>query len=174
LPLNSPIIVRAGDRPFRRATARVFVPSEFHAGQRTEVVVALTPMAGTSLDTYPPPEPGPAYDDRADIAAVYDNLFDNEAVDRIFRGRAPGIELLAVTNKRLMFVESSVYEGRIALTSVPFSRVAWVSFLAALDQPLDRAQAVGIRVHTVTFELHCANANQAREAHDLISWNLTR
>jgi hypothetical protein len=135
--------------------------------------VALTPLGGTSLDTYPPPEPGPAYDDRADMAAVWDNLFDGEAVDRIFRGKPPGIELLAVTNKRLMFVDSSSYEGRVALTSAPFSRVTSVSFLAPLDQPLDRAQTVGIRLHTATLELHCENARQAREAHDLISWNLT-
>lgn len=135
--------------------------------------MALTPMSGTSLDTYPPPEPGPAHDDRADMAAVWDNLFDGEAVDRVFRGRAPGIELLAVTNKRLMLVESTSYQGRIALTSVPFARVTWVSFLAPLDQPLDRARTIGIRVISAMFELHCANASQAREAHDLISWNLT-
>jgi hypothetical protein len=49
-------------------------------------------------------------------------------VDRIFRGRPPGIELLAVTNKRLMFLDCTSYEGRVALTSAPFGRVTSVSF----------------------------------------------
>ena len=135
--------------------------------------MALTRMSGTSLNTYPHPEEGLAHDDRPEIAAVYDNLFDGETVDRIFRGGPAGIELLAVTNKRLMSVDPFSYEGRVALTSTPLARVTWVSFLAPLDQPLDRAQTVGIRVISVMFELHCANATQAREAHDLISWNLT-
>jgi hypothetical protein len=122
---------RVGQAQFSGPEARVSLayPKFTGQGREPEVVVALTPMGGPSLDTYPPAEPRPAYGDQAnDIAAMYDNLFDDEAVDRIFRGRPPGIELLAVTNKRLMFLDCTSYEGRVALTSAPFGRVTSVSF----------------------------------------------
>jgi hypothetical protein len=133
--------------------------------------MARVPRSATDLDAYPSVQVG--YDERADIAAVLDNLFDGEAVDRVYRGLAPGIQLLAVTNRRLMMVESQSVEGRLALTSVPFARVTSVSFLAERGEPLDFASTIGIRVLATVFELHCVGPDEAREAHDLISWNLT-
>jgi hypothetical protein len=72
-----------------------------------------------------------------------------------------------------MMVESQSVEGRLALTSVPFARVTSVSFLAERGEPLDFASTIGIRVLATVFELHCVGPDEAREAHDLISWNLT-
>jgi len=72
-----------------------------------------------------------------------------------------------------MMVESQSPRGRLALTSIPFVRVTSVSFLAEQGEPLDLATTIGIRVLATTFELRCLNADEARGAHDLISWNLT-
>ena len=39
-------------------------------------------------------------------------------------------------------------------------------------QPIDLATTIGIRVTSLAFELNCADAAQARQAHDLISWSI--
>jgi hypothetical protein len=134
--------------------------------------MAQVPMSSTKLDTYPVSAVAGARDQRADLAAVRGNLFDGEAVDRVYRGHGPGVQLLAVTSQRIMMVETSAWGGRLALTSVPFGRLTAVSFLADENHPIDRATTIGIRVTSLAFELVCADAEQAREAHDLISWTL--
>jgi hypothetical protein len=106
------------------------------------------------------------------LAAVRDNLFHSEAIDRVYRGRGSGIQLLALTGQRIMMVERTTWSGRLALTSIPYGRVSAVSLLAEDDQPIDRASTIGIRVTSMAFELNCANAAQARQAHDLITWSI--
>jgi hypothetical protein len=134
--------------------------------------MAQVPMSSTSMDAYPISEVAGAPDQRADLAAVRNNLFDGEAVDRVYRGHGPGVQLLAVTSQRIMMVERTAWDGRLALTSIPFGRLTAVSFLADENHPIDHATTIGIRVTSLAFELKCSDAEQAREAHDLISWTL--
>jgi hypothetical protein len=108
----------------------------------------------------------------SDIAVIRDNAFDSERIDGIYRGSETGIRLLAVTSRRLMMVESTSWEGQIALTSVPFARVTSVGLLASADGSLATSTVVGIRVQSAHYELNCDNAEVAREAHDLIAWTL--
>ena len=110
--------------------------------------------------------------DPADLAAVRNNIFDGESIDRLYRGYGDGIQLLALTGRRIMMVERTAWAGRLALTSIPYGRVTAVSFLADDDHPIDAATTIGIRVASLSFEMHCADAAQASQAHDLISWTM--
>jgi hypothetical protein len=130
--------------------------------------MAQVPLSSASLDTYAVS----AHDERADLSAVRSNLFDGEAIDRVYRGHGSGVQLLALTSQRIMMVERTTWDGRLALTSIPYGRVTAVSFLAEDNQPIDIATTIGIRVTSLAFELNCADAEQARQAHDLISWTL--
>jgi len=112
------------------------------------------------------------HDDPADLAAVRNNIFDGESIDRLYRGHGEGIQLLALTGRRIMMVERTAWAGRLALTSIPYGRVTAVSFLADDDHPIDAATTIGIRVTSLSFEMHCADATQASQAHDLISWTM--
>lgn len=97
------------------------------------------PTRSPNLDTYPISDVVGAHDPRADLAAIRNNLFDGEAIEQVYRGNGSGIELLAVTNLRIMLVEQTVWKGRIALTSIPYGRLTAVSFMADDDHPIDRA-----------------------------------
>jgi len=130
--------------------------------------MAQVPLSSASLDT----SAVTAHDGRADLSAVRNNLFDGEAIDRVYRGHGSGVQLLALTSQRIMMVERTLWEGRLALTSIPYGRVTAVSYLAEDNQSIDIATTVGIRVASLAFELNCADAEQARQAHDLISWTL--
>jgi hypothetical protein len=90
----------------------------------------------------------------------------------VYQGCQDGVRLLAVTNRRLMIVEATSWEGRVALTSVPFARVTSVCFLAAEDKSVYTATAVGIKVLNTVYELGCQGQEQAREVHDLLIWNI--
>ena len=113
-----------------------------------------------------------SHDEHVHLAAIRATLYDGEAIHRIYRGHGSGVDLLAVTSQRLIMIERTVWDGQLALTSVPFSRVTAVSLVTQGDQEIDRASTVGFRVTSISFVLHCADAEQAREAHDLINWPL--
>ncbi|MBO0848193.1 MAG: hypothetical protein J2P20_01915 [Pseudonocardia sp.] len=134
--------------------------------------MARVPMSPEILDTLPAPGPVPDLDSRTDFLAIQDNLFDGERIDGIYRGGRGGAELLAITNRRLMIVESEIWEGRTALTSMSFSQVASVSYLASEDTTISSSTIVGIRSRSGSYEVHCQTEGQAREVHDLITWNL--
>jgi hypothetical protein len=130
--------------------------------------VAQVPLSSASSDL----SSVTANDEHSDLAAVRNNLFHSEAIDRVYRGRGSGIQLLALTGQRIMMVERTTWAGRLALTSVPYGRVSAVSLLAEDDQPIDMATTIGIRVTSLAFELNCGNAPQAQQAHDLITWSI--
>jgi hypothetical protein len=93
----------------------------------------------------------------ADLAAIRNNIFDGEPIDRLYRGHGDGdgdgdgIQLLALTGRRIMMVERTAWAGRLALTSVPYGRVTAVSFLADDDHPIDATTTtIGIRVTSLS------------------------
>jgi hypothetical protein len=129
-------------------------------------------MSPEILDTVPNQGPMPDQDGRTDFQAVHDNLFDGERIDGVYRGGPGGVELLAVTNRRLMIVESKAWKGRTALTSMSFSQVASVSYLVSANTSISSPTAVGIQTRSGSYELGCQSEEQAREVHDLITWNL--
>ncbi|WP_156994119.1 hypothetical protein [Pseudonocardia acaciae] len=134
--------------------------------------MARVPRGPDILDTVPTPDPAHEQDDRPDLAALHDNLFDGERFDGIYRGCPGGIHLLAVTNRRLMVLDSSRREGRTALTSIPISQISTVSYLAPDHRSIPRSTTVEIQVRSTYFELCCQDEEQAHEVHDLLIWNL--
>ena len=114
----------------------------------------------------------PAAESRTDLAVIHDSLFDGEALDGVYRGCEAGVRLLAVTNRRLMMVETTSCDDRRALTSVPYGRVTSVCYLASSDECVAGSTTVGIKVLLTLYELGCKEEEQARELHDLIAWHL--
>jgi hypothetical protein len=134
--------------------------------------VARVPMSPSASDILCPVPQTPLVDDRTDLAMIYDSLFDGEQLDGLYRGCDKGVRLVAVTNRRLMMVETTSCEDRLAMTSVPFSRVISVSYLVSTDKSVAYSTTVGILVQEVMYELGCRGEEQAREVHDLIAWQL--
>jgi hypothetical protein len=136
--------------------------------------MAEVPMIPTASALSSPAAYVPLQDDRPEMKVIYGSLFDNEQLDGVWRGCEVGIRLLAVTNRRLIMVENTSFEDRLALTSVPLSRVTSCSYLASssADRWVGETTAVGIRVLGMHYEVVCRTEDEARELHDLIAWNL--
>ena len=134
--------------------------------------MARVPMSPSASDIACPAVQTPLVDDRTDLAVIYRSLFDGEQLDGLYRGCDQGVRLVAVTNRRLMMVETTSCEDRLALTSVPFSRVISVCYLASTDDSVAFSTTVGILVQEMMYELGCRGEEQARELHDLIAWQL--
>jgi Bacterial PH domain len=134
--------------------------------------MAHVPVSPEILDSCPVPELARPHGNETNLMAIQANVFDGERIDGVYRGCDKGAQLLAVSNRRVMIVETDTCEGREALTSVPFGRITSVSFVASDDGSIAASTTVGIRVHSTRYELCCQTKEQAQEVHDLITWNL--
>jgi len=115
---------------------------------------------------------GESADHSSTLAVVNHRLFEGEALDGVYRGRPPGIGFLGVTNRRLIMLETSTDPQRLALTSVPLTRVTSVAFLPTDAGALEQATSICVKVTHVLYELNCRDHTTAREAHDLVIWRL--
>jgi hypothetical protein len=134
--------------------------------------VARVPITPATADLACAVSLEPASDTRTDLGVVHDSLFDGEQMLGVYRGCEEGVRLLAVTNRRVMMVETTSCAGRRALTSVPFPRITSVSYLASPDEPVAESTTVAVRVVSTWYQLGCATEVEARELHDLIAWHL--
>ncbi len=107
------------------------------------------------------------------LLAVHGNVFNGESLEAIFRGSPPGIPLLAVTSRRLMMLDTTMFEDRSALISVPLSGVSGVAFVTSGDQSFDATTTVGMVLRRKSVLLVCESREEARELHDMLIWTLT-
>lgn len=138
--------------------------------------MAQVPTTPSILDSDLTPE-WTSGSDRTDLSvyfsAIKDNAFDGERIDGMYRGGESGVQVLAITSRRLMMVvESALWKERLALISVPYGRVTAVGILANAKGNIASSTTIGIQVSTSYYEMVCESAGIAREAHDLITWTL--
>jgi hypothetical protein len=139
--------------------------------------MADIPVSMTSIEEYDPNLAAPLDavppDNRPALELIRESIFDGEVLGGVVEGRPPGVQLLAMTNRRLILLESATVEGRLSLTSVPAARITSVGLLADRDDlGIGRASTVAIKVLYLVYELHCRDHISAREVHDELAWNL--
>ncbi|MDQ3153739.1 MAG: PH domain-containing protein [Actinomycetota bacterium] len=95
-------------------------------------------------------------------------LLEGEAVVAVYGGAGAG--LLGLTDRRVIVQDDDFPGGRSALTSIPYHRVASVSFVSATEErgtfTFSRSIAVAAGGRVYVTEL--ADEDQAREAHETI------
>jgi hypothetical protein len=108
-----------------------------------------------------------------ELDVIQGNVFSGESVDGVFRGKPGGLPLLAVTNKRLMFVDDFTFEDKVAIMSVPLKGVSSVGFVAGADESLKSTCTVGIAVAGGKHLFVCRSEEEARQLHDMLIWAIT-
>lgn len=141
--------------------------------------MADIPVSLTSAEEYDPaalaPEEAVPPDNRPALELIHESIFDGEVLGGVYEGRPPGVQLLALTNRRLILLESTTIEGRLSLTSVPLARLTSVGYVRARDTDdlrIDQATTVAIKVLYLVYELTCRDRYVAREVHDQLTWAL--
>jgi hypothetical protein len=108
-----------------------------------------------------------------ELDVIQGNVFNGEAVDGVYRGKPPGLRLLAVTNKRLMYVDDSTFEDSVAVMSAPLKSVASVGFVAGPDEHLKDTTTVAMTIGRAKHLLVCGTQEEARQLHDTLIWAIT-
>lgn len=133
-----------------------------------------TTSRSSSLDTArtrPVSARSPAFDSTAQLEVVQDSLLENEQLYGVYASTSAGVALVGVTNKRIILLDRAFPGGRVALTTVPFSRVTTVSYVSTDEEPIF-SSTIALQVARTVYEFTCRSEQQASDIHDLISWHI--
>ena len=110
------------------------------------------------------------YDLKDQLRTVEEGLLDGETVYAVYDGKGAGTGFVGLTDLRVILQDESYVGGRIALTSVPYSRIFSVSLVAnrSVFGRWVEAATLAITTSEDTFEVEMRGADKARHAHDLV------
>ena len=69
-------------------------------------------------------------------------------------------------------LEQTTQSDRLALTSVPLTRITSVGLIPDSEGDLEGAHSLAIRILAGIYELHLRDSAETQEVHDLLVWRL--
>ncbi|GAA1904767.1 PH domain-containing protein [Lapillicoccus jejuensis] len=109
--------------------------------------------------------------DKADqLHKVQQLLLPGEQVLAVYDGKGVGTGFIGLTDRRVILQDNSFVGGKSAVTSLPYSRISAVSFVAdkSIFGKLAASSTVAIAVGNVGHEVEFRGDEKARHAHDVI------
>jgi hypothetical protein len=110
------------------------------------------------------------------LEKVTAGLLSGETITAVYDGIGKGTGFCAITDRRVVIQDNSFTGGKTAVTSLPYSRISSVSYVAdksrfgKLYSSSEVAITVGSTVHEVAFR----GEDKARHIHDHILWMISQ
>jgi hypothetical protein len=114
----------------------------------------------------------PTFDKQDQFEKIQSGLMQGETIICVYDAIGAGTGFIGVTDKRVILQDNSFVGKKVALTSIPYSRVGSVSFvsnksmLGKFASTGSIAVTVGSAVHEVDFR----GDEKAKHCHDAILW----
>ncbi|HET7476038.1 MAG TPA: PH domain-containing protein [Dermatophilaceae bacterium] len=114
------------------------------------------------------------YDRRDQLAKIEEALLEGESVVACYDGTGQGTGFIGLTSHRVILQDKSFVGKRVALTSIPYSRISAVSIItnASLAGAFFSSGTVAIVVGTHIYEIEMRGVEKARHVHDVVLWSL--
>lgn len=117
------------------------------------------------------------HDKPEQLRFVQGGLLDGERLHAVFDCKGAGSGFVGLTDRRVILEDRSFVGGKVALLSIPYSRIATVSVLTNKSMFGNFFSGGELLVTTVGGSRHTAEfrgVDKTKFAHDFILWHLTR
>ncbi|MBC3194242.1 PH domain-containing protein [Pseudonocardia sp. C8] len=118
----------------------------------------------------------PVFDKRDQLDKVAAGLLEGERIVAVLDAVGAGTGFLGLTDRRVVLQDNSFARKKTAITSIPYSRISTVSFVADRNV-LGRfasSSTISVTVGTQSYEVQFRGDDKVRLAHDVILGHLTR
>jgi hypothetical protein len=118
----------------------------------------------------------PVHDKRDQLQQVTEGLLDGEVVHAVYDAIGTGTGFIGLTDRRVILQDKSFVGKRVALTSIPYSRIVAVSVVS--DRTWTGAffstSTIAITTSGGVYEVDFRGNDKAHHAHNLVLWHMVR
>jgi hypothetical protein len=110
------------------------------------------------------------YDKSEQLEQIMSGLLDGEAVIAVYDAVGAGTGFIGLTNRRVIVQDKSFVGKRVALTSIPYSKITSVSVVSNRSWAggFFSTSAIAIGVSGQLYEIEFRGSDKAHHAHNLI------
>lgn len=118
----------------------------------------------------------PVYDKPEQLQQVREGLLEGETVYAVYDAVGAGTGFLALTDRRVIIQDRSFVGKRVAITSVPYSRIASVAMVSDKDWGggFFSTSSIALTTSHGVHEVEFRGSDKAHHAHNLVLWHMVR
>ena len=116
----------------------------------------------------------PAFDRQEQLDKIVAGLLSGEHILAVYDAIGLGTGFIGITNLRIVLQDNSFVGKKVALTSVPYSRINAVSFVSNLSRfgKIASTGSIAVSAGHQTYEVDFRGSEKAQHAHDVILWHM--
>ncbi|GAA1797834.1 hypothetical protein GCM10009811_22410 [Nostocoides veronense] len=110
------------------------------------------------------------YDKKDQLQVVQNSLLPDETVFAVYDGKDVGTGFIGLTDRRVILQDNSFAGGRVAVTSIPYSKIVAVSYASNASVFGRFTEETTVAIHTShgTYEVLLRGSEKAKHTHDVI------
>lgn len=111
------------------------------------------------------------FDKQEQLDKITTGLLQGETIIAVYDGKGIGTGFIGLTNKRVIIQDNSFNGRKLALTSIPYSKIDNVSYVS--DKNVFRSTSViSFTSGTKDYGVQFSGEDKASHAHNVILWNM--
>lgn len=116
----------------------------------------------------------PAFDKQEQYDKIAAGLLNGEHIIAVYDAKGGGTGFIGVTNLRVVLQDNSFVGKKVALTSLPYSRISSVSFVSdkSMLGQFASSSSIAVTVGAHSHEVEFRGEDKARYCHDAILWHM--
>jgi hypothetical protein len=111
-----------------------------------------------------------SFDKQDQLDKIQAGLLAGETVLAVYDGKGGGTGFIGLTDRRVVLQDNSFVGKKVALTSIPYSKVNAVSFVSdkSMLGKFASSSSIALSVGGTTYEIEFRGEEKAKHAHDVI------
>jgi PH (Pleckstrin Homology) domain-containing protein len=116
------------------------------------------------------------YDRKEQYQQIESGLMPGEQIIAVYDAIGVGTGFIGLTSLRVILQDNSFVGKKVALTSVPYSKVTAVSFVSdkSMFGKFASTSSISISVGGRDYGVDFRGEEKARHSHDVVLWHITR
>ncbi len=118
----------------------------------------------------------PVFDKQDQFDKITSGLLEGEQLIAVYDAIGAGTGFIGITDRRVIVQDNSFVGKKVAVTSIPYSRITSVSVLSNKSMMGQFFSTSSIAVHSSgqTYEVEFRGNEKAHHAHQVILWHITK
>lgn len=116
----------------------------------------------------------PTFDKQDQYEKIQAGLLQGEQIIAVYDAKGGGTGFIGVTDKRVVLQDNSFVGKKVALTSLPYSRISSVSFVSdkSMLGKFSSSSSIAVTVGAHSHEVEFRGEDKAKHCHDVILWHM--